>query len=228
MPRKSTKVASKTYIDRLEEDILSNQSKVSLVLGVLIVLVVGILLYNYFNKGSAELGPSQQTQQSGQEKQQDVSPSNLPGKYTVKEGDTLFLIAEKYYQDGFKYPEIAKANSLQDPNTVEVGQILNIPKGTATPEAFLQASVLPSPTTQEVNPVPANEKGANPAYGTQSLQNFGPAIIGNTYTVQEGDWLSKISARAYGDIMQFPKIAVANGIANPDLIFPGQVLKIPR
>lgn len=43
------------------------------------------------------------------------------------------------------------------------------------------------------------------------------------YTVQAGDTLSAIASR-FGTTYQ--KIAADNGIANPDVIFPGQVLKI--
>ena len=57
---------------------------------------------------------------------------------------------------------------------------------------------------------------------------WGPNIVGDTYQVAEGDWLSTISARAYGDIYAYQKIAQANSIADPNLIYPGQVLKIPR
>lgn len=46
---------------------------------------------------------------------------------------------------------------------------------------------------------------------------------GRTYTVQAGDTLSGIAAR-YGATYQ--AIAAKNGISNPDLIYPGQVLKI--
>ena len=44
-----------------------------------------------------------------------------------------------------------------------------------------------------------------------------------TYTVKKGDTLSGIAAQ-YGTTYQ--KIAADNGIANPNLIYPGQVLKI--
>jgi nucleoid-associated protein YgaU len=51
-----------------------------------------------------------------------------------------------------------------------------------------------------------------------------------TYTVKKGDSLSKIAKRVYGDAQQWRKIHEANRdtIANPDLIHPGQVLKLPR
>ena len=128
---------SSNYLEKLESEIQSNQSKVSLVLGALIVLVIGILVFNYFNQGKSSLGPAQQTQI---EDQQDVSKENLPGKYTVKEGDTLFTIAEKYYDDGYKYPEIANANSLTNPDQLEKEQVLQIPK------LELQAQASPTPS----------------------------------------------------------------------------------
>lgn len=46
-----------------------------------------------------------------------------------------------------------------------------------------------------------------------------------TYTVRHGDTLSKIG-REYG--VTYQAIAKLNGIANPDLIYPGQVFKIPN
>lgn len=48
-----------------------------------------------------------------------------------------------------------------------------------------------------------------------------------SYTVQAGDNLSKISKHFYGDANQFQKIASANQIADPDKIKVGQKLIIP-
>ena len=55
------------------------------------------------------------------------------------------------------------------------------------------------------------------------------AAPGQTYTVKKGDSLSKIAKRVYGDAQQWRKIHEANRdiIDNPDLIHPGQVLKLP-
>jgi len=52
---------------------------------------------------------------------------------------------------------------------------------------------------------------------------------GRTYTIKKGDSLSKIAKQFYGDAKQWNKIFEANkdAIKNPDLIFPGQVIKIP-
>ncbi|MEO7867002.1 MAG: LysM peptidoglycan-binding domain-containing protein [Candidatus Eisenbacteria bacterium] len=51
----------------------------------------------------------------------------------------------------------------------------------------------------------------------------------NTYVVKAGDSLSKIAKVVYGDVTAWRKIYEANRdiIKNPDLIHPGQVLKIP-
>src|SRR3989338_11122008 len=190
------------------ENNLQNQSKISFVLGALIVLVVGILVFNYFNKSEPDLGPAQQTEQA---REQDVTPDSLPGKYTVKQDDTLFDIADKYYKDGYKFTKIANANNLTNPDLLEPGQVLAIPK----------VEIATNPSTQlasaDINVTPN-------APDTQ----WGPKIEGNTYTVQEDDWLSKIAGRAYGDIFTFDKIAAANNLSNPDLIEPGMVLTIPR
>lgn len=49
------------------------------------------------------------------------------------------------------------------------------------------------------------------------------------YTVEKGDTLSKIAKEMYGDAMKYPVIFEANKpmLTNPDLIYPGQLLRIP-
>jgi len=48
------------------------------------------------------------------------------------------------------------------------------------------------------------------------------------YRVKKGDWLYKIARKFYGDAMKFKDIFLANQdtIEDPDIINPGQVLKI--
>jgi nucleoid-associated protein YgaU len=57
-----------------------------------------------------------------------------------------------------------------------------------------------------------------------------PSAAGRSYTVQKGDSLSKIAKREYGDAQQWRRIYEANRdlIQNPDLIYPGQVFRIPE
>ena len=63
-------------------------------------------------------------------------------------------------------------------------------------------------------------------------QNSGKAVEtpppqASSYTVVKGDSLWAISKRVYGDGSLAYKLATANGIKNPNLIYPGQVLKLP-
>lgn len=50
------------------------------------------------------------------------------------------------------------------------------------------------------------------------------------YTVKKGDSLSKIAKRIYGDPMKYMVIFQANQpmLNDPNLIYPGQVLRIPK
>ena len=53
---------------------------------------------------------------------------------------------------------------------------------------------------------------------------------GRTYTVVQGDSLSGIAERQYGDANKWPTIYEANRniISNPDVIHPGQSFRIPE
>jgi 3D (Asp-Asp-Asp) domain-containing protein len=62
--------------------------------------------------------------------------------YTVQSGDTLFLIAQKLYGDGNKWPEIYEANQETigpDPTQIQPGMVLVIPS---------QNQPTPGPSTQ--------------------------------------------------------------------------------
>ena len=50
------------------------------------------------------------------------------------------------------------------------------------------------------------------------------------YEVKRGDYLSKIAKEVYGDAMKYPVIFEANKpmLKDPDLIYPGQILRIPE
>jgi len=47
--------------------------------------------------------------------------------YTVQPGDNLSKISKRFYGDPNKYPQIAQANNLEDPDKIKVGQQLLIP-----------------------------------------------------------------------------------------------------
>ncbi|GAB2721523.1 LysM peptidoglycan-binding domain-containing protein [Nocardia thraciensis] len=50
-----------------------------------------------------------------------------PQTYTVEPGDTLWAIAERFYGDGNRYLEIAGASGVDNPDAIDVGQVLTIP-----------------------------------------------------------------------------------------------------
>lgn len=58
------------------------------------------------------------------ENNQDVNDKQT---YTVKSGDCLYTIAQQMYGDGNRYPEIAQANNLSNPDYIFPGQVLIIP-----------------------------------------------------------------------------------------------------
>lgn len=69
---------------------------------------------------------------------------------------------------------------------------------------------------------------SNVQAGAQSTASATPSAQ-KTYTVARGDSLSKIAKTVYGDANRWREIFEANRdqIENPDLIHPGQVLKLP-
>lgn len=91
----------------------------------------------------------------------------------------------------------------------------NLPKSTAKAD-FSNVQGGSSSTAPAVNeaPVPAGTSGTT---------------VEKSYTVVAGDSLSKIAKREYGDANAWHRIYQANRdtIKDPDLIYPGQSLKIP-
>jgi nucleoid-associated protein YgaU len=241
---RDSKKSDGNFLDRIQNDLEKNQSYLNLILGALIVVVLGVLIFNYFNKPETETGNvTPQAQQTTIDEAGNVKKENLPGPYVVKEGDTLFTIAQNYYDDGYKYTEIIKENNLPG-ESIEVGQKLTIPKletamaaASAGPEASALPDASPGPETAmaspEASPEAVAEASPSPEAdsGTGGAENqtvWGESIKGDTYTVQANDWLSKIAGRAYGDITKYDIIAKENNISNPDTIEVGTVLKIPR
>ncbi|BBZ67408.1 lectin [Mycolicibacterium insubricum] len=78
----------------------------------------------------------------------------------------------------------------------------------------------PPPAEPEVELAAAEEPAPEPEPA--------PAPEPRTYTVVSGDTLWAIAEKFYGDGSKYQRIADASGVANPDLIQPGQVLTIPE
>ncbi len=128
--------------------------------------------------------------------------------YVVQPGDTLFSIAARF---GVSVSELATINGFYDIHRVFVGQVLVLPAAAVTPRPA-------SPVQPVVQPITAPPVFP-PGTTVTTVTTF------TAYTVQRGDTLARIAAR-FGTTVA--AIMDANGIRNPNLIFAGQVLNIPR
>jgi len=98
----------------------------------------------------------------------------------------------------------------------------------------LPAAAVPS-TTQSAAPTPAPAPAAAPAPAPAPAAAPAPAPAAAapaaryvTYRIKRGDTLWDISATYYRNPWLYPRIAKANSIPNPDLIFAGTQIRIPK
>jgi len=100
---------------------------------------------------------------------------------------------------------------------VEVSEDTATVKGTAPSQAAREKVVLAVGNTEGIAKV------------DDLMTVEAPEPEATYYTVVRGDTLSKIAKEHYGDAMKYPVIFEANKpmLADPDKIYPGQVLRIP-
>lgn len=112
----------------LQKRFESTESYISLALGLAVVLVIGVLIYNFISSRKPQTVTDTGT--TGEQKEQKAI-DGLPGNHTVAAGETLWSISEKYYKTGYNWGDIAKANNLPSADLIEAGQTIVIP--TVTP-----------------------------------------------------------------------------------------------
>jgi len=217
MARKKTSKSTRSSKIDFEKmsDFSAPRSYVSLAYGIITVVVLFVIVF---------LG----IRSIAQRNQGDISDgtniesiNGISDTYVVEEGETLYSIAEKFYQNGELWPTIAAENKISNPNTLEKGTKLNIPKSEEKEEITMDT---PEPTAV---PTAIPEKTEQPKTPVQTIPAQ-DAIKGATYTVVRGDNLWNIAVRAYGDGYRWVDIAKANNLVNPDLIHSGNVFKLPR
>ncbi len=168
------------------------ESTISMILGALVLAIAAFLVFSYFRNlkvGTVSTnGTQNQTAQIASHK--------------VVAGETLWSIAEKYYGDGFKWQQIAEANSISNPESLEKDTKLSIP------ETELEVKVTTTVKSEE----------------TKALKSELPS----SYTVAKGDDLWKISVKVYGNGHKWPEIAKLNRITNANVIFVGSQLNLPK
>ena len=102
----------------------------------------------------------------------EAAPKPLPGAenagksgyYTVKPGDTLLRIA---LDNGQNWRDLARWNNLDNPNVVEVGQVLRVAPPAADPGAATVRAV-PVPSTGRVDTRPLDSRPAGAAAGSSA------------------------------------------------------------
>ncbi len=161
-----------------------------MVLGAMVIVIVGILIVNYFKDKNSQTLPDALT----------TNETQVGKDHTVVKGETLWSISEDVYGSGYNWTDVYKANNLKGDKIV-VGQVLSIP----------EVSVKEPTATKQVSTISQAQ-----------------TIAGETYAVVHGDSLWNISVRAYGDGYKWTLVAKANNLKNPNLIFAGNVLVLPR
>lgn len=160
------------------------------------------------NKPTLETGP-----QASQSPAIDIKEFTT---YTVVSGDTLSKIASKF---DLTYQELAQLNSIKNPNSIIIGQVLKVNKRAET------KTTEPIVSTPVSNVIEAQPKAVVTQLN-QSPKEVAPQLDPNperfaSYTVKAGDTLNSI-AYLVNDSVQ--NIATKNKIKNINLILVGQVL----
>ncbi len=149
------------------------------------------------------------------------------GSHIVAPGETLYRIALTY---GTSVDAIAGANGIPYPYVIQVGQQLAIPgpgEYAAPPPPAGGYYQQPDPGYYQqpeqqsgyYQPAPNDNYYPAPDYSSPA-----PAGIAGTHTVVPGETLFMIAQR-YG--VTADMIASANGLANPNQLYVGQVLYLP-
>jgi nucleoid-associated protein YgaU len=115
--------------------------------------------------------------------------------------------------------EIEKDNpGIQNLNVTYENGVVALSGEAATPEA-MEKAVLMAGNVEGVSEVKTDQLAAPPQTAEVDF-----------YVIQKGDTLSAIAKHAYGNANAYPRIFEANRevIKNPDLIFPGQKIRIPK
>lgn len=175
-----------------------------------------------------------------------TTPNNTESiEYTVQSGDTLSAIARKY---GTTVQEIVDINNIQNPDLIYPGEKLRILTNSTTPGNEERGTGDIIYTVQRGNTlsqiarayhvsvehiVELNDiENPNLIYPGQKLRITESDVtdlspVDNTiqvyYVVKEGDTLNRIAKRfgiTLNEILQY------NDIQNPNLIYPGQTIKI--
>lgn len=191
-------------LKNLLKGLKSSEQTTSMILGAVVIVIVGVFIFNYFQRGVSQKPATSekliQTEEESPKTEEDSIPEGLPKVHKVSKRERLWDISLLYYGSGYNWVDIASENKLKDPNRLLVDQELTIPK------VAVRKPLDSKPVVVQTQKQITDEK----------------------YTVLNGDNLWKIAVRTYGDGYKWIQIARANKLINPNLIHPGNTLILPR
>lgn len=125
-----------TDLKSILKTIKLNENTISMALGVLVVIVTGILIVNYFKDKSGQIIPDLSTQTAEE------------SEHIVAEGETLWSISEERYGSGYNWVDIYEANDLTS-ESLAVGQTLTLPEISAKEPTATTTETIESEVVEE-------------------------------------------------------------------------------
>ncbi len=189
---------------------------------------------NYLGSDAGEITPPQ-------------PPVTGNNTYIVKAGDTLWDIAQNQLGNGSRYKEIMALNGLTS-NVIHPGQVLELPTGGSGNIDSGSASTYTVKAGDTLWDIAQNQLGSGSRYKEiMSLNGLTSDVIhpgqvlklpadsassgssgsAKTYTVKAGDTLWDIAQNLLGNGSRYQEIVSLNNL-HSNIIYPGQVLKIPK
>lgn len=181
------------------------------------------------------------------------SQPRLPQLHVVEEGESLSLIAQRYYNNAARIAPILKANpAIKGANDIRIGMKLVIPEpGASAGGSGAAAGSQPTgvadagsagksgsglrggrgtpPVSGAANPADGPATSAKSQRGGSSAQPTN-VVAASRYTVREGDSLYSIARKQLGDQNRWSELHKLNrGVigANADNLREGMVLRLP-
>ncbi len=103
------------------------ESSISTFFGFMVVLIVGVLIFKYFQGAGKTNLPVVNNNIANEVEQPQANLAEGEKIHEIQEGESLWVIAEKYYGSGYNWVDIAKVNNLANPNLLAKGVKLIIP-----------------------------------------------------------------------------------------------------